>query len=135
MARLRRDGREQDRRLLRGSGQAGLRRVVGGEGVRLPLSLDRREPLLDRAALGALHRLVGSGLAAAAWRRAAPGAELPRSLLLVVLVLIILEVVLILVVIIAVVVGLSHSAVRLVGLVVPQLAIGAVPCEQLGMGT
>ncbi|MHC2712446.1 2-polyprenyl-6-methoxyphenol hydroxylase-like FAD-dependent oxidoreductase [Bradyrhizobium diazoefficiens] len=103
-----------------------------GEGVRLPLSLDRDEPLLDGAALGALHRLVGSRAAAAAWRSVPSGAELPRSLLLVVLVLITLEVVFILV-IVAVVVGLSHSAMRLVDLVVPQLAIGTVPGEQLGM--
>ncbi|MHC2537090.1 2-polyprenyl-6-methoxyphenol hydroxylase-like FAD-dependent oxidoreductase [Bradyrhizobium diazoefficiens] len=116
----------------RRSGQASLRSMVGGEGVRLPLSLDRDEPLLDGAALGALHRLVGSRAAAAAWRSVPSGAELPRSLLLVVLVLIILEVVFILV-IVAVVVGLSHSAMRLVDLVVPQLAIGTVPGEQFGM--
>ncbi|MHC2932146.1 hypothetical protein ACVJA9_006943 [Bradyrhizobium diazoefficiens] len=128
----RRDECGQDRRLLRRSGQASLRSMVGGEGVRLPLSLDRDEPLLDGAALGALHRLVGSRAAAAAWRSVPSGAELPRSLLLVVLVLIILEVVFILV-IVAVVVGLSHSAMRLVDLVVPQLAIGTVPGEQFGM--
>ena len=91
-------------------------------------------PYWTRAALGALHRLVGPGTVAAAWRSVPSGAELPRSLLLVVLVLIILvEVVFILVVIIAVVVGLSRRAMRLVALVVPQLAIGAVLGEQLGM--
>ncbi len=70
---------------------------------------------------------------AAARRCLRPGTELPRSLLLVVLVLIILKVVVFLVVILAVVIGLSRSAVRLVHLVVPQLAIGAVLREQLGM--
>src|SRR4051812_34122545 len=106
--------------------------MVGEEGVRFPLGVDRHRPLLDRAALGALHRLVRSRTAPAAWRYARSGAELPRSLLLVV-VLIILEVVLVLVVIVAVVVGLSHRGVRLMSLVVPQLAIGAVLCQQLGV--
>ncbi len=50
------------------------------------------------------------------------GAERLRSLLLV------------LVVLVAVVVGVSRHAMRLVDLIVPQLAIGAVLGEQLGMG-
>src|SRR4051794_36406915 len=126
MAGLRRDGYKQDRHLLRRSGQAGVRRLVGGEGLRLPLSLDCDEPLLDGAALGTLHCLVGSGAIAAAWRSLRSGAELPRSLLLIVLV----EIVFILV---AVLVDVSRRAMRLVDLVVPQLAIGAVPGEQFGM--
>ncbi len=75
-----------------------------------------------------------SGTIAAAGRSVPSGAELPRSLLLVVLIILV-EVVFILVVfvIIAVVVGLSRRAMRLVDLVVPQLAIGAVLGEQLGM--
>lgn len=60
----------------------------------------------------------------------ASGADLPRSLLLlVVLVLIVLEVV----VIVAVVIGVRRHAMGLVDLVVPQLTIGAVPREQFGM--
>lgn len=58
-------------------------------------------------------------------------AERPRSLLLVVLLVL---VVFILVIIVAVVVGVSHRAMGLMDLVVPQLAIGAVAGEQLGMG-
>src|SRR4051812_29952192 len=109
--------------------------MVGREGVRLPLGLDRDEPLLDGAALGALHRLVSARTIAPDWRSLPSGAELPRSLLLVVIVLV--EIVFILVevvfVIVPIVVGLSRSAVGLMGLVVPQLAIGAVPGEQFGM--
>ena len=67
----------------------------------------------------------------AARRRAASGAELPASLLLVLFLLV--EAVLFLIVIVAVVVGLGHSAVRLVDLVIPQLAVGAVLRQQLGM--
>lgn len=101
--------------------------MVGGESLRLPLGVDCNESLLDRAALGALLGVVEPGIIAAAGRGVPSGAEFPRSLLLVVL-LILVELVLILVVfvIIAVVVGLSGRAVRLVDLVVPQLAIGAV---------
>src|ERR1700738_995659 len=105
--------------------------MVGGKGVRLPLRFGRDEPLLDGAALGALLRMVGPGIIAAAWRRVPSGAELPRSLLLVVLVLIILDIVFIFVVIVAVVIGLSRGAVRLMSLVVPQLAVRAVLGEQL----
>ena len=106
--------------------------MVGGESVRLPLGIDCDEPLLDRAALGALHGVVDPGIIAAAGRGIPSRAELPRSLLLVVLI-ILFEVVLIVLVIIAVIVGLSRSTVRLVGLIVPQLAIGAVLGEQFGM--
>src|SRR6266702_934374 len=107
--------------------------MVGGQSVRLPLRFGSDEPLLDGAALGALLRVVDPGIIAAAWRSVPSGAELPRSLLLVVLVLIILDIVFIFVVIVAVVIGLSRSAMRPVSLVVPQLAIGAVLGEQFGM--
>src|SRR6186713_773135 len=103
--------------------------MVGGEGVRLPLGLDCDEPLLDGTALGALHRLVGPGAVTTAWRSTPPRAEHPWSLLVVLIILV--EVV---VIVVAVIIGLSRSAVRLVGLVVPQLAVGAVLREQLGMG-
>src|SRR6186713_1346174 len=105
--------------------------MVGGEGVRLPLGLDCDEPLLDGTALGALHRLVGPGAVTTAWRSTPPGAEHPWSLLVVLVLIILVEVV---VIVVAVIIGLSRSAVRLVGLVVPQLAVGAVLREQLGMG-
>lgn len=59
-------------------------------------------------------------------------AHRPRLLLLVVL--IVIEV-FVLVVIVAVGVGMSCRAMGLVDLVVPQLAIGAILGEQLGMGT
>ena len=136
MAGVRRDGFGQDRCVLRRSGQAGLRSMGGGESLRLPLRLDCDKPLLDRAALGALYGVVGPGIIAEAGRLVPSGAELPRSLLVVALVLIILvEVVLVVFVIIAVVVGLSGRAMRLMDLVVPELAIGAVLGEQLGMRT
>src|SRR3954462_6295461 len=96
----------------------------GGEGVRLPLGHDRNEPLLDGAALGTLHRLVSARTIAPAWRSVPSGAELPRSLLLVVIVIGLVEIVFILVevvVVVTIVVGLSRSAVGLMGLVVPQL--------------
>src|SRR6266568_830600 len=99
--------------------------MVGGESLRLPLGFDCDKPLLDRAALGALHGVVEPGIIAATGSGVPSGAELPRSLLLVVLVL--LVEVLVVFVIIAVIVGLSRRAVRLMGLVVPQLAVGAVP--------
>lgn len=108
--------------------------VVGGEGVRLPLSLDCDKPLLDGAALGALRGLVGSGAAAAAWSHAPSRADLPRSLLLVDVLVLILEIVFV-VVVVAIVLGVSCRAMGLVGLVIPQLAIGAVFREQLGVRT
>lgn len=71
----------------------------------------------------------GSSASPAARRGIASGAELPRSLLVVLVLIILVEIV----VVLAVVISLSHRAMRLVGLVVPQLAIGAVLGEQLGM--
>src|SRR5437763_16578437 len=105
--------------------------MVGGEGVRLPLGFNRHKPAVDGTALGALHRLVGSGAVAATWRNVSSSAELSRSLLRVVV--LVLDIVFIFVVIVATVVGVSSGAVRLVGLVIPQLAIGAVLGEQLGV--
>src|SRR3954453_8334733 len=105
--------------------------MVGGQGVRLPLGVDRDQSVLDRAALGALRRVVGPGIAATAGRRVRSGPEPARSLLLVAVLVILVEVVF--VVIVAVVVGVSGSAVGLVDLVVPQLAIGAILGKQLGV--
>src|SRR3954451_20236720 len=107
--------------------------MVGGEGVRLPLGHDRDEPLRDGAALGTLHRLVSARTIAPAWRSVPSGAELPRSLLVVIVLVEIVFILVEVVFVIVTIVGLSRSAVGLMGLVVPQLAIGAVPGEQLGM--
>ncbi len=87
-----------------------------------PLRQGITESVLGRACLGD-EIWIGHG--------APPGAERPQSFLLVVLIT--LEV-FILVIIVAVVVGVSRRAMGLVNLIVPQLAIGAVPGEQLGMG-
>ena len=64
----RRHGRGQDRGVLRRSGQDGMRRVVGREGLQLPLGVDRQRPLLAGAALGAFYRRLER-------RHVAPGAQ------------------------------------------------------------
>jgi len=86
---------------------------------RRPNALRNRinESVLDHTRLGD-ERWIGQA--------GSLGAERLRSLLLVLLVL--------LVVLVAVIVGVSRHAMRLVDLIVPQLAIGAVFGEQLGMG-
>ena len=96
--------RGQDRVVLRGPGQAGLRHLVDGEGVQLPQGHGRRpRHLLARATAGALPGVVRRRQSATAAQGDQHGTKTPRSLLLVVILIIVVFIV---------VVGLTGRAVR-----------------------
>jgi hypothetical protein len=110
------------------SGRVRLERFLQtGFAESLPRDLRQRER--DHSIRGTCSTTRSGKLATAGALRLEPP---PRSLLLVVLVIPV-EVVFIFLIVIVAVLGLSRSAVGLKDLVVPQLAIGAVLGEQLGM--
>ena len=109
-----------------GPGQAGLRRLVDGEGLQLPQGHAGPRHLLARATPGALPGVVWRRQFAAAAQGHQRGSKNPRSFLVVVILI---------VVVFIVVVGLTGRVVRLVALVVPELAVGAIGGKQLAHAT